>query len=265
MLKVLFFGDVVGKIGRRALTKVLPDLRREVKADLVIVNGENAAHGNGITASTFAELRAAGADVVTLGDHAFDREEATTLLATESAHLLRPANYPPGTPGHGAAVVTVGSRQLLVVNLLGRVFMKMDYDCPFRAFDAIWEQYRRQPLAGVLVDFHAEATSEKQAFAWHVDGRATAVIGTHTHVPTADLATLPAGTGLVCDVGMCGARDSVIGVKPAGSLRGFLTQRSAMFEPAEEGPGIINGVVITLDPGTGRLVSLARLDREVAL
>ena len=265
MLTILFFGDVVGKIGRRALAAVLPGLRREANADLVIVNGENAAHGNGITASTFAELTAAGADVVTLGDHAFDREEAGTLLAGESARLLRPANYPPTLPGVGAQLVAVGSRSVLVVNLLGRVFMKMHYDCPFRAFDAIWQQYRQQPLAGVVVDFHAEATSEKQAFAWHVDGRASVVCGTHTHVPTADLRRLPQGTGLVCDVGMTGARDSVIGANPAGSLRGFLQQRPTLLEPVERGQAIVNGVVATLDPATGRMHALARLDREATV
>lgn len=265
MLTILFFGDVVGKIGRRALTKVLPDLRRETDADLVIVNGENAAHGNGITASTYAELRAAGADVVTLGDHAFDREEASTLLVTESARLIRPANYPPSMPGVGAQLVSVGSRTVLVVNLLGRVFMKMHYDCPFRAFDAIWEQYRRQQISAVVVDFHAEATSEKQAFAWHADGRATLVLGTHTHVGTADVRQLPQGTGLVCDVGMCGARDSVIGVKPESSLRAFLKQRSTLLEPVEEGPCLVNGVIAKIDPANGRLQTLARLDREVTV
>ena len=262
MLTILFFGDVVGKVGRKGLAAVLPGLRRETNADLVIVNGENSSHGNGITASTYAELRAAGADVVTLGDHAFDREEARTLLASED-RLVRPANYPPQVPGVGARPVPVGSREVLVINLLGRVFMKMHYDCPFRAFDALYAQYRDRRPAAVIVDFHAEATSEKQAFAWHVDGRATAVLGTHTHVPTADLRTLPGGTALVCDVGMVGPRDSVIGVTPARSLKSFLQQTPSLFEPAEDGPCLVNGVLLQVDPATGRVRSLQRLDREV--
>jgi len=261
MIKVLFFGDIVGKIGRRALVNVLPGLRREVGADCVIVNAENIAHGNGITTSTFAELRAAQVDAVTLGDHAFDREEAKTLLSLEAARLLRPANYPPTLPGVGAQLVRVGTKQLLVINLLGRVFMKMAYDCPFRTFDALWERYRKETLAGVIVDFHAEATSEKQAFAWHVDGRASAVLGTHTHVPTADARILPGGTGLVCDVGMVGARDSVIGVIPQGSLQAFLQQTPARLDPVEDGPCIVNAVLLTLD--NGRLQAIQRLDREV--
>ncbi|MDD5110033.1 MAG: TIGR00282 family metallophosphoesterase [Patescibacteria group bacterium] len=265
MITVLFLGDVVGKIGRHALAQALPDLRRETNADLVIANGENVAHGNGITESTFRELITAGVDVVTLGDHAFDRREAEALVVTEAARLLRPANYPPSAPGSGAQLIAVGSRQILLVSLVGRVFMKMHYDCPFRTFDAIWERYRKHKLSGVIVDFHAEATSEKQAFAWHVDGRASVVLGTHTHVPTADLRRLPGGTGLVCDVGMVGARDSVIGVKPEGSLQSFLRQTPALFEPVEDGPCLVNGVVVTLDPHSGRLEKITRLDREVVM
>lgn len=264
MLKILFFGDVVGKIGRRGIAAALPALRRETAADVVIVNGENSSHGNGITASTYAELRAGGADVVTLGDHAFDREEARTLLAAED-RLLRPANYPPQLPGVGARLVPVGSREVLVINLLGRIFMKMHYDCPFRAFDALWTQYQDRHPAAVIVDFHAEATSEKQAFAWHVDGRASAVLGTHTHVPTADLRLLPGGTALVCDVGMVGPRDSVIGVTPQRSLKAFLQQTPSPLEPAEDGPCLVNSVVLSIDPATGRVVSMARLDREIAV
>lgn len=265
MLQILFFGDVVGKIGRRGIAAALPALRRETAADVVIVNGENSSHGNGITASTYAELRSAGADMVTLGDHTFDRGEARVLLAAETAHLLRPANYPPHLPGVGAQLVAVGSRQLLVINLLGRVFMKMNYDCPFRAFDAIIQQFTGHKLAGVVVDFHAEATSEKQAFAHYVAGRASAVLGTHTHVPTADARILPGGTALVCDVGMVGARDSVIGVESLGSLHGFLQQSPTLLEPASQGPCQVNGVLVQIDPATGRAATVARLDREVAV
>lgn len=265
MLTILFFGDVVGRIGRRALAAALPEMKRKTEADLVIVNAENAAHGNGLTQATCNELRAAGADVITLGDHAFDRDEVRQLLADPTFCVLRPGNFPPSLPGRGAQLIAVGSREILVVNLLGRVFMKMAYDDPFRAFDAIWELHRRHKLSGVIVDFHAEATSEKQAFAWHVDGRATAVLGTHTHVGTADARLLPAGTGLVCDVGMVGARDSVIGAIPKGSLQGFLEQTPARFDPVEEGPCIVNAVVLTIDPSNGRLQKISRLDREITV
>lgn len=265
MLTVLFFGDVVGKAGRRGLAAVLPALRQEFKPDVVIVNGENAAHGNGINAKTYGELREAGADVVTLGDHAFDRTEVRELLARESGRLLRPVNFPAGAPGIGAALVPVGSRQLAVVNLLGRVFMKRQFDCPFRAFDALREQYRGMALAGLVVDFHAEATSEKSAFGWYVDGRASAVVGTHTHAPTADARILPGGTAVVSDVGMVGSRDSVIGVKRQAAITGFLQQMPVVLEPAEDSPCQVNGVLIQIDPATGRAHHMRRLDTEVAV
>jgi len=263
MLNILFLGDVVGKIGRRALAQALPGLRQQHGADLVIVNGENSAHGNGITASTYAELRAAGADVITLGDHAFDRQEAGLLLDTESAHLVRPANYPPHLPGVGATIAPVGTREILVVNLLGRVFMKHHYDDPFRAIDAILAQYQSRKFAAVVIDFHAEATSEKMAFAWHVDGRVAAVVGTHTHVPTADTRLLPGGTAAVSDLGMVGARDSVIGVQRAASLKLFRNATSELLEPVESGACVIGAVLVTVDPGTGRARDIQRVDTVV--
>ncbi|MEK7523892.1 MAG: TIGR00282 family metallophosphoesterase [Patescibacteria group bacterium] len=263
MITILFFGDVVGRAGRRAVAEALPVLKRKTHADVVIVNGENSTHGNGITAKTYTELRAAGADLITLGDHAFDREEAKTLLVAEAAHLIRPANYPPGTPGVGAQLIPLGTRRLRVGNLLGRVFMKIDTDCPFRTFDAVLKQYAGQRLAGVVVDFHAEATSEKQAFGWYADGRAAAVLGTHTHVPTADARILPRGTAVVADVGMVGPRDSVIGVSAAASLKGFLQQTPVLLEPAD-GPCVVGAVAVTIDPESGRAHAVTRVDIEVA-
>lgn len=262
-MKILCLGDVVGKIGRRGLAAALPGLRKQHDADLVIVNGENSAHGNGITTSTYSELRAAGADVVTLGDHAFDRQETAPLLALESAHLIRPANYPPHMPGVGATIVPVGTREVLVVNLLGRVFMKHHFDDPFRAIDAILAQYQGRKLAAVVIDFHAEATSEKQAFAWHVDGRVSAVVGTHTHVPTADARVLPGGTAAVADLGMVGARDSVIGVVKEASLQLFHNSTSVVLEPVETGACIVDGVLVTVDPSSGHAKDIRRVDTVV--
>src|SRR3989344_927565 len=217
-LKILFLGDIVGKFARKALAQELSQIKKEHKPDLIIANAENSAHGLGISKKIYDELRTYGIDFMTLGDHAFDKEEASGFLDTEKANIIRPYNFPQGVGGAGEAIVEVGSRKILVINLLGRVFMKMDYDCPFRSLDSILEKHKNEKFAAIMVDFHAEATSEKIAFGWYADGRVSAVLGTHTHVPTCDHWIMPKGTAFVSDAGMVGTQNSVIGRKIESTL-----------------------------------------------
>jgi len=239
-MKLLFVGDVVGSPGRRVLEEVLPRLRDEHAPDWLVVNGENSAGGLGITektAKTFFEL---GVDAITLGNHAYKHRDVYPYLDAEP-RIVRPSNYPKGNPGRGHTVVEKGGRRLGVVNLSGTVFLNAARS-PFAEIDSIIDD-----LAGradhVLLDFHAEATSEKVAMGWHVDGRVTACVGTHTHVPTADARVLPGGTAYVTDVGMTGARDSVIGVRREQALEGFRTQMPVRFETADENPWV-NAVLV---------------------
>lgn len=258
-LRVLFVGDVIGRPGRHAVAHLLPRLRRELALDLVIVNGENSAGGFGITAATVRELRDAGADVVTTGNHVWDHKQFLEEIGRED-RVVRPANYPPGAPGRGALEIQVRGRTVLVVNLQGRTFMAA-LDDPFRTVDAILAEH---PAAHhVIVDMHAEATAEKVAMGWHLDGRASLVVGTHTHVPTADQRLLPGGTAYVTDVGMVGPRDSVIGVVPRASLARFLSgmpQRNAIGS----GPVTFNSVLATMWEPQRQATTITRVDRENA-
>lgn len=262
-MKILFIGDIVGKIARHALIKELPGIKKKHKPDFVIANGENATHGDGISHTSFEELRGAGIDFFTLGDHTFRRGATRDLLEQESSLIIRPANYPPDVVGKGYAIRDIGSRKVLIINLLGRVFMRMDYDCPFRKFDEILEKNKKEKFAGIIVDFHAEATSEKNAFGIYADGRASAVFGTHTHVPTSDERIMPQGTAYVSDVGMVGAKNSVIGVEHEPIIKQFLEQTSHAFNPLEEGVCNIGMVMVTIDPRSERATNIKRIDTEV--
>ncbi|MBI4337426.1 MAG: TIGR00282 family metallophosphoesterase [Chloroflexi bacterium] len=253
MRRILMMGDVVGRPGRRALKALLPALRQEHRLDLVIANGENAAGGFGLTPETVEEILQAGVDVITTGNHVWDKKEIVPHLDGELP-LVRPLNYPPGVPGRGH----LEKNGVLVVNLMGRVFMNT-LDCPFRAMDALLARGALPRM--IVVDFHAEATSEKQAMGWYLDGRVSAVVGTHTHVPTADARLLPKGTAAVTDVGMCGPRDSIIGNEPGDVLRRFLYQTpQALNVPS--GPVQLNAVLIEVDETTGRALHIVRVDRE---
>ena len=256
-LRILFVADVVGHPGRDAVKALLPGLKKEVGADLAIVNGENAAGGFGLTSKIAAELKAAGADVITTGNHVFAQRE----FVPELPHLervLRPANYPPAAPGHGSCVVEVAGRQVLVMNLMGRIFVEA-LDDPFRAADAILAAHPDVKIS--FCDMHAEATSEKTAMGWHLDGRASAVVGTHTHIPTADARVLPKGTAYVTDVGMVGPRDGCIGMDKDVVLQRFLTGVPNRFVVAS-GPVTFNSVLVTISGSTGRATSIQRVDRE---
>ena len=255
-MRILFVGDVVGAPGRRIARKRLRGLKRDVGAALTIVNGENAAGGAGLTAATAEELFAAGADVITTGNHVWDKREAVALLDREP-RILRPANYPEGSPGSGVAVVTAEGARVAVVNLMGRVFMPL-VDDPFRAADRIVDELRGSAPV-ILVDFHAEATSEKLAFGWHLDGRVAAVLGTHTHVATADARVLPGGTAFMADVGMTGAFDSVIGVKKEQAIERFRTSRSIPYETAD-GDVRLAAVRVDVDPASGTATAIERIE-----
>jgi 2',3'-cyclic-nucleotide 2'-phosphodiesterase len=256
--RILFVADVVGHPGREAVKAILPGLKKEVGADLTIVNGENSAGGFGLTAKIAAELKAAGADVITTGNHVFAQKEFLSELPGLQ-QVLRPANYPPAAPGQGSCVVEAAGRQVLVMNLMGRIFTADNLDDPFRAADAILAAHPETRI--VFCDMHAEATSEKTAMGWHLDGRASAVVGTHTHIPTADARVLTKGTAYVTDVGMVGPRDGCIGMDKDVVLQRFLTAVPNRFIVAS-GPVTFNSVLVTINSSTGRATSIQRVDRE---
>jgi 2',3'-cyclic-nucleotide 2'-phosphodiesterase len=244
VVKTLFVGDVVGGVGRRALAALLPVLREQHEPDWVVVNGENSAGGVGITAKTAREIFEAGADAITLGNHAYRHREVYEYLDREP-RIVRPANYPKGSPGRGHTVIERDGARLGVINMSGQLFVEA-VRSPFSEVDALLGELRGS-VDHVLIDFHAEATSEKVAMGWHVDGRAMACVGTHTHVPTSDFRVLPGGTAYVTDVGMTGGRGGVIGVKRELALERFLTLTQVKFETAEEDPWL-NGVLVEAGP-----------------
>jgi metallophosphoesterase (TIGR00282 family) len=239
-MKLLFVGDVVGSPGRQVLEAALPAIREQHEPDWLVVNGENSAGGLGITPKTARAFFEMGADAITLGNHAFRHRDVYPYLDDEP-RIVRPANYVKGNPGRGYTIVEKDGARLAVVNLSGTVFVKAARS-PFSEIDSILEELDGR-ADHVLVDIHAEATSEKVAMGWHLDGRVTACVGTHTHVPTADARVLPGGTAYVTDVGMTGARDSVIGVRVEQALESFRTQMPIRFETADESPWV-NAVLI---------------------
>ncbi len=249
-------GDAVGRPGRRAAAALLPKLRRELEIDLIIANGENAAAGRGLTLGSAEEILAAGVDIITAGNHIWDQKDIINHL-DGALPILRPLNYPPNSPGRGV----IEQAGVTVINLQGRVFMT-NIDCPFRAADEVLAKLPRESI--IIVDMHAEATSEKVAMGWYLDGRVSAVLGTHTHVATADTRILPKGTAFVCDVGMTGARDSVIGDDVDCVIRRFLTGMPVRLEVAGGHAFILNSVLVEVDEATGRAQRIQRIDRELA-
>ncbi len=256
-LRILFVGDVVGRSGRNAIAEHLPGMIRDWSLDLVVVNGENAAGGFGITEAIYQELLDAGADAITLGNHAWDQREALVFIE-RAPRLIRPANFPKGTPGRGAALIdTKNGRRALVVNAIGRVFMT-PFDDPFAILGSELDACPlREAVDAVVVDFHGEATSEKQAIGFFCDGRASLVVGTHTHVPTSDHQILPAGTAYMTDAGMTGDYDSIIGMLKEEPMRRFISGiPSARFEPSL-GVATLSGVAVETDDATGLAVKVA--------
>lgn len=261
MTRLLFIGDIVGKPGRELVRRGLPAIVARHSINLVIVNGENSAAGFGITPDIAEELFSYGAHVITGGNHSWDKKEIFPYMA-DHPRLLRPANLPPGSPGAGRVVVTATNGvPVAVINAMGRVFMTA-IDDPFTGLLAEIDAVKADARI-VFVDFHAEATSEKVAMGWHLDGRVAAVVGTHTHVPTADARVLPNGTAYITDVGMTGPHDSVIGVERQAVIQRFLTALPQRFEIARDNPRM-NAVIVTADEFTGRAVSIERLGLSAA-
>ncbi|MGB3409099.1 MAG: TIGR00282 family metallophosphoesterase [Jannaschia sp.] len=250
-MRILFLGDVMGRAGRTAVTERLPGLRADWRLDAVVVNGENASSGRGLNAAQAKSLFEAGADVVTLGDHAFDQKDMMQAVEQDS-RILRPINFAKVAPGAGARIFDIGGRKLLVAQVLGRVFMSRQYDDPFAPVDAILKAHPvGRAVQAILIDMHCEATSEKMAMGHFCDGRASIVVGTHTHVPTADATILPGGTAYQTDAGMCGDYDSVIGMDKREPLRRFVVGMTKdRFEPAA-GDATLCGLFVETDDATG--------------
>ncbi|MGG1313390.1 TIGR00282 family metallophosphoesterase [Cohnella laeviribosi] len=259
-MRVIFIGDIVGSVGRETVKRLLPWLKDKYRPHIIIANGENAAGGRGINAAITRELFEWGVHGITMGNHTWDNREIFEFIDDEP-RMVRPANLPPGTPGAGSAVIKAGNKELGIVNLIGRTFLP-PADCPFRAADEIVDELRQKTKC-ILVDFHAEATSEKIAMGWHLDGRASLVVGTHTHVQTNDERILPGGTAYLTDAGMTGPRDGVLGMEKEGVLRKFKTGLPARFQVAE-GKWHLHGVFVEMDESTGRATGIQtiRIDED---
>ncbi len=254
-MRILLLGDIVGSPGRRIVARLLPALRARERVDFTVANAENAAAGRGVTLALAQELFAAGADVLTLGDHVWDQKDFAAQIERDP-RLLRPLNLPPGCPGRGLATFQTPAGPVTVVSLLGRTFMRAQADCPFRAADAA---LRGPPRGGaIVVEFHAEATSEKIALGWYLDGRVSAVVGSHTHVQTADDSIRPRGTAYLSDLGMCGPRDSVLGREKEPIIQRFMTGMPVRFDIAERDVWL-EGALVDVDPTNGRATAIRRL------
>lgn len=263
-MKILFFGDIVGKPGRQAIKKILPDLKRKYEPDLIFANGENLAHGKGISQESAKEVIGAGIDWLTLGNHAFAQKGGVEILEDKKWPVIRPANWAANIPGRGHVLINVRSKKVLLVNLIGRVFMHQQFDDPFACAGAILEDYSLEKKSGadkvnaIILDWHAEATSEKMAMGWHLDGKVSAVLGTHTHIGTDDARILPKGTAYVSDIGMVGVQDSVLGVDKEIILKRLLTQMPYKMEVAE-GKVLVDAVLVTLDDKTGLAQNIQKI------
>ncbi|MDF1497262.1 MAG: TIGR00282 family metallophosphoesterase [Patescibacteria group bacterium] len=267
-INFLIFGDIVGKIGRKALIQNLSNLKAKYKPDLTIANVENLAHGRGITKKTLQEIKDAGVDVFTSGHHVFENQQGLPLLDNEewSKVLIRPANVGPNLPGSGWIHLNIKDTRVSILNLQGQLFMPQDPSSIFLSFDRFWkEQVNESSKSIIIIDVHAETTSEKNAFANYVDGRANIVFGTHTHVPTADLRVMPNGTVQLTDVGMVGAHDSVIGFEKNSSIKRFLAESTAPYKIPETGPAEINGLFVSLDMDTHKVLKVEQIRETVAI
>lgn len=259
-MKILFIGEIVGKLGRHTVGALLPNLRQSAKIAVVFANAENIAHGKGATKTTLAEVQDYGVNAFTSGNHIFWRKEVLEVFDADNSSIIRPANYPEDVPGKGFEIIDLGQDgKVLLINLLGRTFFNEPVFCPFRTVDKILEDFADEKLAAIVVDFHAEATSESVAMGWYLDGRVTAVVGTHRHLPTADCWVMPQGTAYVTDLGMVGARHSVLGVEPQIIIDKLKNPQPQKFEWVEEGPAVFNSVLIEVE--NGKATSIERVDK----
>jgi len=256
MIKILFIGDIIGKYGRKICREALTELSRQLNPDFILANGENASHGYGISEKVYQELLEMGIDSLTTGNHVWDKKEIIKNMEKFS-RLVRPANYPEGVPGKTFMVLEKNKIRMAVTNLLGRTFMP-PMDCPFQAMDKLLPVLQKEAKI-IIVDIHAEATSEKTAMGSYLDGKVSAVVGTHTHVMTADNRILPNGTAYITDIGMVGSQDSIIGMSKDQILKRFLTGMKDKFEPAEHGPTLFNAVLIEVDEKTGKATKIEKI------
>lgn len=262
MLNILFIGEINGKIGRLAVKKILPDLKREFKPNLIIANADNLAHGNGVSEPTLKEMMAAGVNAFTGGDHCFGNTAYLNLYDSELP-LLRPANFPKAAPGRGHIILEVNGYKILLISLVGQVFMSLDLNNPFAEVEEILSNLANNNISGIIVDIHAEATSEKIALFHYLDGRVSAILGTHTHIMTADAQISEAGTALLTDAGMTGFADGVLGVEKEGIIKTFLTQIKYPHVIPETGRAVLNAVLISLDPKTKKTVAIKPITRYI--
>jgi len=260
MLNILFLGEINGKIGREAVKKLLPELKRELKPDLIIANADNLAHGNGVSDPTLKEMMATGVDWFTGGDHCFGNTAYLNLYDSDLP-LLRPANYAAAAPGRGQAVIDLNGHKILLISLIGQVFMPQNFNNPFAEADKILSNFANNNISAIIIDIHAEATSEKIGLSHYLDGRVSAILGTHTHVMTADARISKAGTALITDVGMTGFADGVIGVEKEGIIKTFLTQIKYPHVIPETGSAVLNAVLLSLDPKTKQAIAIKPITR----
>ena len=258
-MKFLIIGDIIGRPGRKALRELLPKLKEELNYNVVIANVENSAGGFGITKKVYKELKDLGIDVLTSGNHIWDKKEVFEFI-DQTQDLLRPANYPPGVPGRGYGIYEKNNIKFAVINLMGKVYMDCNLENPFRVFDKIYEEVSKETNI-ILVDFHAEATSEKWCFGIYADGKVSVVYGTHTHVPTADEFILKNGTGYVSDVGMTGVWYSAIGMKPKQAIERILYSLPRRLEVEDKGEIVFNAILVDIDEETGKTKSIERIKR----
>lgn len=263
-MRILIFGDIFGQPGRKILQKVIPNIRKEYEVDFIIANSENLAHGKGVTESSIREVLDAGVHVLTSGNEIWQRREGFPLLDRPDIPIIRPANYPPGVPGRGWIEMKVGQKNFLVVNLIGRTFMRDAVDCPFQTIDRILAEKKSADCC-IIVDFHAEATSEKAAMGYDLDGKVACVAGTHTHVPTADERLLPNGTAFITDIGFTGPEPSIIGCETTGIIEQFRLRIRQKMEIPSHGYGVCNAVLLELNETTNQCIKIQRIRKIIPL
>ena len=263
VMKIIFFGDIVGQPGRQALKKIIPQWQKKYQPDLILANGDNLAHGKGITERSLQEVLRTGVDLITSGDHIWSKkEQAFSLLEKKKIPLIRPANMSADLPGQGYQIIELRTKKILVINLIGQTFMKEEYDNPFKKADQILDEQEGEADI-IIVDWHAEATSEKICLGWYLDGRVSAVLGTHTHIPTADEQILPQGTAYISDIGMVGPKNSSLGADKELSIKHFLDKTPFKYKVAA-GPVEVNAVLIETDKNN-RGKKIARLRKIIEL
>lgn len=255
-MKLLFIGDIVGSPGREMVTEYLPKLKEKYRPQVTVVNGENAAAGKGITEKIYKQFLQLGIQVITMGNHTWNKKEIMEFI-DDAPYLIRPANFPENNPGKGIIYLNVNDVEIAIINLQGRTYLEPNDD-PFRKGDELIAEAKERTNV-IVIDFHAEATSEKQAFAWYVDGRVSAVIGTHTHTQTADERILPNGTAFITDVGMTGSYDGILGVERESVINRFLTNMPVRFEVEKKGRKQLNGCIVHIDPTTGKATHIERI------